>query len=205
MAGDHPYDASKSCADLIARAYAKTYDLPVAVCRFGNIYGPGDLNFNRIIPGIMRAIIKNETLEIRSDGKFVRDYVYVEDVVDGYITLMEQIHVSRGEAFNFGTRHNFSVIKMVYIIGEILGVKVPFRIVNVQQNEIPAQSLNFEKAKRRLKWEPQHTFWESIVSTADWYRRYFTQWSRVNLIHCSKEGHGPSFFVLTFPLEIIIQ
>ena len=82
MAGDHPYDVSKSCTDLIARMYAKTYDLPVAVSRFGNIYGPGDMNFNRIVPGVMKAILKNETLEIRSDGKFIRDYVYVKDVAD---------------------------------------------------------------------------------------------------------------------------
>ena len=101
MAGDHPYDVSKSCTDLIARTYAKTYGLPVAVSRFGNIYGPGDFNFNRIVPGIMKAILKNETLEIRSDGKFVRDYVYVKDVADGYIALMENMEKAKGEAFNF--------------------------------------------------------------------------------------------------------
>lgn len=173
MAGDHPYDVSKSCADLIARAYAKTYELPVAVCRFGNIYGPGDLNFNRIIPGIMRAIIKHETLSLRSDGTFVRDYVYVKDVVDGYIMLMEQMDVAKGEAFNFGARHKYSVLGMIDAVGRTLGVKVPYTIANIQKNEIPAQSLNSDKAETVLGWKPQQTFSEGIVSTADWYRRYF--------------------------------
>lgn len=173
MAGDHPYDVSKSCTDLIARTYAKTYDLPVAVSRFGNIYGPGDMNFNRIIPGIMRAIVKDETLEIRSDGKFIRDYVYVKDVVDGYITLMEQMSVARGEAFNFSAGYKYSVIKLISTVGAILDTKVKFRIVDVQRNEIPAQSLNHEKAERRLGWKPQTTFRESIVTTADWYRHHF--------------------------------
>ena len=174
MAGDHPYDVSKSCTDLIARTYAKTYDLPVAVSRFGNIYGPGDLNFNRIIPGIMRAIIKNETFMIRSDGTFVRDYVYVKDVVDGYITLMEQMSEAKGEAFNFGAAHKYSVLGMIDAVGRILGVKVPYTVLNIQRNEIPSQSLNFEKAKTVLGWEPQQTFAEGIVSTADWYRHHFT-------------------------------
>lgn len=173
MAGDHPYDVSKSCADLIARTYAKTYDMPVTVSRFANIYGPGDLNFNRIIPGIMRAIIKQETLKIRSDGTFVRDYVYVKDVVDGYITLMEQINVARGEAFNFSAGHIYSVNKLISIVGEILGVTVRSNVMNVQRNEIPSQSLSSEKTYRRLGWKSQITFKESIVSTADWYRHYF--------------------------------
>ena len=173
MAGDHPYDVSKSCTDLIARMYAKTYDLPVAVSRFGNIYGPGDMNFNRIVPGVMKAILKNETLEIRSDGKFIRDYVYVKDVADGYVTLMERMDKAKGEAFNFSTGYNFSVIEIIKKIEKILNKKCEYKILNVQKNEIPKQSLSFEKATKVLSWKSQHTFKEGIVETYNWYEEYF--------------------------------
>lgn len=169
MAGDHPYDVSKSCADLIARTYSKTYGLPVAVSRFGNIYGPGDFNYNRIVPGVMKSILKNETFEIRSDGKFVRDYVYVKDVADGYVTLMENIDETKGEAFNFSTGYNFSVIEMVENIGKVLGKKCDFKILNSQKNEIPFQSLNFDKAENILGWKSKFTFEEGIKETFDWY------------------------------------
>ena len=173
MGGDHPYDVSKSCADLIARTYAKTYGLPVAVSRFGNIYGPGDLNLNRIIPGIMKAIITGETLELRSDGNFIRDYVFVKDVADGYVSLMEQIDVGKGEAFNFSTGYNFSVIGLIEKISEILEKPCGYRILNTQQNEIPAQSLNFEKATKVLGWSSSYTLEHGIRETFAWYRQYF--------------------------------
>ncbi len=173
MAGDHPYDVSKSCTDLIARTYATTYNLPLAVSRFGNIFGPGDFNFNRIVPGIMKAILKNETLEIRSDGKFVRDYVYVKDVADGYVMLMENMDKIKGEAFNFSAGYNFSVVEMVKKIEKILNKKCEHKILNVQKNEIPFQSLNFEKATKVLGWKSQHTFEEGIVETFNWYKKYF--------------------------------
>lgn len=175
MAGDHPYDVSKSCTDLIARTYAKTYDLPVAVSRFGNIYGPGDFNFNRIIPGIMKAILKNEAFEIRSDGKFVRDYVYVKDVADGYVALMENMHKAKGEAFNFSTGYNFSVIELIEKIEKILNKKCDYKILNIQKNEIPSQSLNFEKANKVLGWKSQYMFEEGIKETFDWYREYLAK------------------------------
>ena len=173
MAGDHPYDVSKSCADLIARTYAKTYDLPVAVSRFGNIYGPGDFNFNRIMPGIMKAILKNETLKVRSDGKFIRDYVYVKDVADGYVILMENMDKAKGEAFNFSTGYNFSVVEMIKKVEKILNKKCKHKILNVQKNEIPFQSLNFEKAKKVLGWKSRYAFEEGIVETFDWYKELF--------------------------------
>jgi len=173
MAGDHPYDVSKSCTDLIARMYAKTYDLPVAVSRFGNIYGPGDMNFNRIVPGVMKAILKNETLEIRSDGKFIRDYVYVKDVADGYVTLMENMNKIKGEAFNFSTGYNFSVIEIIKKIEKILNKKCEYKILNAQKNEIPEQSLSFEKATKVLGWKSQYAFEEGIVETYNWYQEYF--------------------------------
>ncbi len=175
MAGDHPYDVSKSCADLIARTYAKTYDLPVAVSRFGNIYGPGDFNFNRIMPGIMKAILKNETLEVRSDGKFIRDYVYVKDVADGYVILMENMDKAKGEAFNFSTGYNFSVVEMIKKVEKILNKKCKHKILNVQKNEIPFQSLNFEKAEKVLGWKSRYAFEKGIAETFDWYKELFSR------------------------------
>ncbi len=171
LAGDHPYDVSKSCTDLISLAYHNTYKLPVTVSRFGNIYGPGDLNMNRIIPGIMKAVLENDILELRSDGTFVRDYVYVKDVVDGYIQLAEQINKSKGQAFNFSTGYNFSVLDLIEKIGETLGEKVNFKIANNQKNEIPAQSLNYTKAEKILGWKAKNSFEESIKETYNWYRK----------------------------------
>lgn len=173
MAGDHPYDVSKSCADLIARTYAKTYDLPVAVSRFGNIYGPGDLNTNRIVPGIMKSIIYNEELELRSDGSFIRDYVYVKDVADGYLLLMRNIDSVKGEAFNFSTGYNFSVIQIIEKISKVIGKKCKYRITNNQKNEIASQSLNYGKATNILGWKSAYTFEEGMKETYEWYKKYF--------------------------------
>ena len=172
LAGDHPYDVSKSCTDLIALSYFKTYGVPVTVSRFGNIYGPGDLNMNRIIPGIMKSVIDSTNLELRSDGTFLRDYVYVKDVVDGYVTLAEKIDIAKGEAFNFSSGHNFSVLDLVSKVGSIVEKDVPYSILNTQKNEIPAQSLNFDKAQRMLEWKPVSSFDASIQETFAWYLEY---------------------------------
>ena len=173
LSGDHPYDVSKSAADLICAAYFKTYGVPVTVSRFGNIFGPGDLNFDRIIPGIMKAAIKNEVLELRSDGNFKRDYVYVKDVVDGYICLAEQIDKSKGEAFNFSSGFNYSVLDLIKKISEVVGKNVEYKIVNNQKNEIPDQSLNFEKAEKVLGWKSKYDFNHGILETYSWYKAFF--------------------------------
>lgn len=172
LIGDHPYDVSKSAADLICTAYFRTYGVPVTVSRFGNIYGPGDLNFDRIIPGIMKAAISDEALQIRSDGKFIRDYVYVKDVADGYILLMEKIDQTKGEAFNFSTGYNFSVLDLQEKIGKIIGKKIKTEILNNQKNEIPSQSLNFDKAVKMLGWESKYSFEDGIGQTFEWYKNY---------------------------------
>lgn len=172
MAGDHPYDVSKSCTDLIARTYAATYNLPVTVSRFGNIYGPGDLNLSRIIPGIIKAGLEGSVLEIRSDGKFVRDYVYVKDVVAGYLDLAGQIDTTRGEAFNFSTEYNFSVIGLITKVSQILGKPVQYEIKNTQKNEIPFQSLDATKAREKLGWSSAVTFEEGMRETIEWYAKY---------------------------------
>lgn len=170
LRGDHPYDVSKSCTDLLALTYAKTYNLPVTVSRFGNIFGPGDMNFNRIIPGLMKATIKNEILELRSDGNFKRDYIYVKDVVDGYICLAEQIDKAKGEAFNFSSGLNFSVLDLISKTSEIIGRKIEYKIVNNQKNEIPEQSLSFVKAEKVLGWKSKYDFERGVLETFAWYK-----------------------------------
>lgn len=170
LSGDHPYDVSKSCADLISQTYYKTYGVPVTISRFGNIYGPGDLNTNRIIPGIMNSIINDARLDIRSDGTFKRDYVYVKDVVDGYICLAENIERAKGEAFNFSSGFNYSVLDLINKIGGLLGKKIDYKIVNNQKNEIPSQSLNFDKAMKVLGWKSEYSFEDGIKETYNWYK-----------------------------------
>ncbi len=173
LRGDHPYDVSKSCTDLLALTYAKTYNLPVTISRFGNIFGPGDLNFNRIFPGMMKAAIKNETLELRSDGNFKRDYVYVKDVIEGYICLAQQIDKAKGEAFNFSSGFNFSVLELIEKTSQVINKKIEYKIVNNQKNEIPEQSLNFEKAEKVLDWKSKYSFVEGISETYQWYKSFF--------------------------------
>ncbi len=171
MSGDHPYDVSKSAADLICFAYQHTYNLPITVSRFGNIFGPGDLNFSRIVPGFMDSLINAKNLEIRSDGSFVRDYVYVKDVADGYVVLAEQISKATGHAFNFSSGHNFSVLDLIKKMEDVLQKKVGYTILNNQQNEIPAQSLNFQKVKEQLGWQPKYSFEDGVKETYEWYKK----------------------------------
>ncbi|MFA6185111.1 MAG: NAD-dependent epimerase/dehydratase family protein [Candidatus Shapirobacteria bacterium] len=169
LRGDHPYDVSKSATDLIANMYFKTYQVPVVTSRFGNIYGEGDNNFSRIIPGIMMSLLNNETLELRSDGKAVRDYLYVKDVVKGYLMLAEKIDETKGEAFNFGSNDTLSVIDLIEEIEKSLKVKVPYKVLNIAKNEIPYQSLGYEKIKK-FGWKNG----ESVKITAkriyEWYK-----------------------------------
>ncbi len=176
LRGDHPYDVSKSCTDLIAHTYAKTYDIPVAISRFGNIFGPGDLNFNRIVPGIMKAVINNEVIKLRSDGTFIRDYVYVKDVVEGYVALAENINKIKGEAFNFSTNSDFSVLQLIKKVSEIVGKSIEYEIVNSQQNEIVEQTLDAKKAKEILGWESNYTFEAAVLDTYVWYQDYFKRY-----------------------------
>ncbi len=170
LSGDHPYDVSKTCTDLISTTYFKTYNLPIAIARFGNIFGPGDLHFDRIFPGAMKSLIENSELEIRSNGKFRRDYLFVKDVAAGYIQMAEQIENIQGEAFNFSTNWNFSVIELVEKIGSVLGQEVKYKILDNQKNEIPAQSLNWDKAKKVLGFVPKFTLEQGISETHNWYK-----------------------------------
>lgn len=173
LSGDHPYDTSKSATDLIATTYIKTYQTPAVVTRFGNIYGEGDLNFSRIIPGIMKSVISNQLLEIRSNGKYIRDYLYVKDVVNGYLLLAENIEKVKGEVFNFGSDENLNVLQVIRLVEKTLGKKIRYKILNIAKNEIPYQSLNYSKIKKSLGWKPK----DSIKNTAEricrWYEKYF--------------------------------
>ena len=169
LRGNHPYEASKSSTDLIALTYAKTYSLPIVVTRFGNIYGEGDLNFNRIIPGIMKALVTGTTLSIRSDGTFVRDYVYVKDVVKGYLLLIDHIEKTQGQAYNLSSDEMLSVLNLIKSVENVLHKKIKYIITNTQKNEIPYQSLNFDKVKK-LGYNAQYSFKKVLPDVLEWYR-----------------------------------
>lgn len=168
--GDHPYDTSKSATDMIAQTYAVTYNLPVIVTRFGNIYGEGDLNFNRLIPGLMKSILRNEIFEVRSDGTLTRDYVYVKDVVSGYLFLAERIDELKGEAFNLTSHEHRSVLEVIQQVGELLGKPVQHKILNVAQNEIPHQQLNDDKIKK-YGWKSIYHMEQMIPQIYEWYKK----------------------------------
>ncbi|HSX40814.1 MAG TPA: SDR family NAD(P)-dependent oxidoreductase [Candidatus Saccharimonadales bacterium] len=171
LRGDHPYDVSKSAEDLIAQAYAKTYGLPIVITRFGNVYGEGDFHKGRIIPDICEAIIKKKTLKIRSDGKYVRDYIYVEDVVNGYTFLLQNIKTVKGQAFNFSSKDSLSVLELIKKTEKLCNVKISYTIQNTAKNEIPYQHLNDRKV-RKLGWKNTHNFENSFVHTLAWYKKY---------------------------------
>jgi len=174
--GRHPYDVSKSCADLIAQMYAKSYKLPVCVTRCGNFYGGGDLNWNRIVPGTIRSVLRGERPVIRSDGHSVRDYLYVEDGVRAYAMLAEQLAAHpalAGEVFNFSYEHRITVLELVACILDVMESGVRPDIRNEATNEIRHQYLDSTKAKTVLGWSAAFTFDESLKATVDWYRRYF--------------------------------
>lgn len=173
LKGDHPYEVSKSSADLITQMYHRTYTLPVVITRFGNIYGPGDLNFDRLIPDICRSILTHQILKIRSDGSFRRDYLFVKDVVSGYLNILKYFHQVTGETFNFGSADNLSVIEVIKLAESLLNKKVRYQIINTQKNEIPYQSLRYTKATKLLKWRPRFHLSEGLRLTYDWYRQYF--------------------------------
>lgn len=173
LQGRFPYDVSKSCTDLISFSYYHTYRLPVAVTRCGNLFGGGDLNFNRLIPGTIRSALKDEAPVIRSDGTFIRDYFYVRDAVDAYLQLAERLPDERfvGEAFNFGTETPMSVVDLVDRILALMGKShLRPRILNEASHEIPKQYLDCSKARRLMDWHPSFTMDEGLAEAIEWYR-----------------------------------
>ncbi|MEW6008952.1 MAG: GDP-mannose 4,6-dehydratase [Candidatus Omnitrophota bacterium] len=176
LAGRHPYDVSKSCADLLANAYYHSYDLPVSITRCGNIFGPGDFNFSRIIPDAIKSAILGETLFIRSNGKFVRDYIYVSDIVEGYLKLAKKIYEGKavGESFNFSNEKPMSVLEIVELVYKLAGKKPNYKILNQAENEIKNQFLSSRKAEKILGWKPHFKLAASLKNTIEWYRGLFT-------------------------------
>lgn len=170
LKGDHPYDVSKSSADLIAQAYFKTYNVPVVITRFGNVYGEGDLHMDRIIPGICEAIIKKKILEIRSDGTYIRDYLYVRDVVSGYLVLLQNIEKIKGQAYNFSSKDCLSVLNLVKKAENILHCRISYKILNNAKNEIPYQHLDDSKVKK-LGWKYMYSLEKTMPQTIEWYRK----------------------------------
>jgi CDP-glucose 4,6-dehydratase len=177
LQGEHPYDVSKSCADLIARSYGITYKLPVAITRCGNFYGGGDLNWNRIVPGTIRAVIRGEAPVIRSDGHYIRDYFYVEDGAAAYM-LLAQYLIScpdvRGMAFNFSNELQISVLELVNRILRHMGSSLRPDVRNEASNEIRHQYLSAERARRMLHWTPAFTLDEGLKKTISWYQEFLS-------------------------------
>ena len=175
LQGQHPYDVSKSCADLIARTYAVSYDLPVAITRCGNFYGGGDLNWNRIIPGTIRSILRGQTPIIRSDGEYIRDYFYVEDGAVAYMLLAEQLAARpelKGQAFNFSNEIQVTVSQIVKKILTLMNSTLEPELRNEVSNEILHQYLSAEKARQMLGWSPLFTLDQALVNTIEWYRGF---------------------------------
>lgn len=178
LQGSHPYDVSKSCADLIAQSYFATYGTPVGITRCGNFYGGGDLNWNRIVPGTIRSILRGKNPVIRSDGRYVRDYFYIEDGSAAYILLAEKLASNpelRGEAFNFSNETPVSVHEIVERIIKLMGSDLKPVVLNEARNEIREQYLSSAKARKELKWEPLVTLDEGLSRTISWYRDFLSK------------------------------
>jgi CDP-glucose 4,6-dehydratase len=172
LRGCFPYDVSKSCADLISLSYFHSYRTPVAITRCGNLFGGGDLNFNRLIPGTIRSALLNQRPIVRSDGTFIRDYFYVRDAVEAYLRLAERLPEDgvAGEAFNFGTETPLSVLDMVALVLRVAGKPSLTPIVlNEASNEIPRQFLDCSKAHRVLSWRPTYNLEHALAETIAWY------------------------------------
>jgi CDP-glucose 4,6-dehydratase len=175
LKGTHPYDVSKSCSDLIGQAYAVTYGLPVAITRCGNFYGGGDLNWNRIVPGTIRSILRGQPPVIRSDGRFVRDYFYVEDGAIAYTTLAEALAARpelAGRAFNFSDEIQVTVLDLVRRILRMMESNLEPEIKNEASNEIVHQYLSSALARRLLGWTPHFGLDEGLRRTIHWYREF---------------------------------
>ncbi|MFQ5405844.1 MAG: GDP-mannose 4,6-dehydratase [Candidatus Micrarchaeia archaeon] len=175
LQGKHPYDVSKSCVDLISQAYANTYALPVTISRCGNFFGPGDLNFNRLVPGTVLSILRGQRPVIRSDGKYVRDYIYVEDASAAYSLLGRKTEQKKlcGEAFNFSNENQYTVLELVKLIIRLMGKRVKPRILNKARGEIKKQHLSAAKARKVLGWKSRYSVEDGLQKSIDWYSSKF--------------------------------
>ena len=175
LEGRHPYDVSKSCADLIAQSYARSYGLPVGITRCGNFYGGGDLNWNRIVPGTIRSVLRGERPVVRSDGQYVRDYFYVEDGAAAYMLLAEELHSRaelHGQAFNFSNEGEVTVLCLVKRILALMGSELAPVVLNQASNEIRRQFLSASRARTELSWAPLFNLEDGLERTISWYREF---------------------------------
>ena len=175
LRGQHPYDVSKSCADLIGQCYAATYSVPLVIARCGNMFGGGDLNWNRIVPGTIRAILRRQRPIVRSDGQNVRDYFYVEDAVSAYVSLAEKLSADAaltGEAFNFSAEQPLTVLELVDQIADLMEYSETPVVLNESSHEIRYQVLSSAKARMQLDWRPKHGLDEGLQRTIRWYQEY---------------------------------
>ena len=176
LEGRHPYDVSKSCSDLLTQCYATTFNLPVAITRCGNFYGGGDLNWNRLVPGTIRSVIRGQRPVIRSDGSFIRDYFYVEDGAAAYLLLAERLHEDRslnGMAFNFSNEIQVSVRDLVSKLLAAMGSELEPDVRNDASNEIRHQYLSAARARSVLGWRPLFSLDDGLRRTIDWYQEFF--------------------------------
>jgi len=177
LLGRNPYDVSKSCADLLARAYYETYGTPVVVARFGNIFGGGDFNWSRLVPGTIRALYYGQRPVIRSNGQYTRDYLYVLDAVAA--CLLTAAAIGRpgiaGQAFNFGSEHPHTVLEIVGILQNLMGRSLEPLILDETEAEIRNQYVSSEKARRMLGWQPMYDLETSLKLTVQWYERFFEE------------------------------
>ncbi len=177
LLGRHPYDVSKSCADLIAQAYARTYDLPIAIARCGNLFGGGDLNFNRLIPGTIRSALQNQAPVIRSDGTPKRDYFYAKDAARAYLLLAENLERPevKGQAFNFGTNDPLTPLQITERVLKIMKkASLQPDVQKTWQGEIQDQYLDASRARQVLKWQPEYTLDSALEETVAWYQQHLT-------------------------------
>lgn len=178
LQGTHPYDVSKSCADLLAYTYFNTYKLPVCITRCGNFYGGGDTNYNRLIPGTIRSVIFNERPVIRSDGKYIRDYIYIKDAVAAYMKLAEKMEDESilGEGFNFSNEIQITVLDLTRKILSLTGREDLEPIIQDEAgHEIKHQYLSAEKARKKLHWKPLYTLDRGLQETIAWYKDFFVK------------------------------
>jgi CDP-glucose 4,6-dehydratase len=175
LQGRHPYDVSKSCADLITQSYATSYGLPVAITRCGNFYGGGDLNWNRIVPGTIRSVLRGQRPIIRSDGQSIRDYFYVEDGAAAYMLLAERMADDprlHGQAFNFSNEIQLSVLELTDRLLALMGSNLTPDVRNEATNEIRHQYLSAAKARQMLNWHPLFTLEQGLQRTVEWYTAF---------------------------------
>lgn len=178
LLGRHPYDVSKSCADLLGQAYFHTYGLPVTIARCGNLYGGGDLNWNRIVPGTIKSAYHDQRPVIRSDGTYIRDYFYILDAVEGYLLLAEKSDREgvTGGAFNFSDERQIPVLELVKLILKLMKKsELEPEILSEAEGEIKHQYLSAGKARRVLGWKPLYALEEGLKETIEWYRDFFQE------------------------------